>query len=59
MANSYFICDIELNVGSECVIVKHKGVMTFISPSKMRQDNKWKLLIGLESIKVHVVCHNI
>lgn len=56
MANSCFICDIELNAESECVIVKQKGVTTLINSSKARQDNKWKFLVGLESVKVHIVC---
>jgi hypothetical protein len=56
MANSCFICDIELNVESECVIEKQKGVMILINSNKARQDNKWKLLFGLESVKVHIIC---
>lgn len=51
-----FICEGQLDDGSETKKVKSKGIKTLIAKSKQKQDNKWKNLESLTELIVHESC---
>ena len=50
-----FICD-ESFSDEDSVIVKERGIKTFIESSNRRRDGKHSRLQGVSSVKVHVKC---
>lgn len=53
--NTCFICD-EGFTENNGVIVKRKGIMTFINSSNIRRGGKADVVKHLESVKVHEKC---
>lgn len=53
--NTCFICDKGFTEGNG-VIVKRKGILTFLKSSYIRKDGKADVIKNLESVKVHEEC---
>lgn len=51
--NTCFICDEWFNEG-DGVIVKRKGIITFINSSNIRKDDKADIIKNLESVMKNV-----
>lgn len=53
--NTCFICDEGFTEGNG-VIVKRRGIITFLNSSFIRKDDKADVIKNLESVKVHEEC---
>lgn len=53
--NTCFICDKGFTEDNG-VIVKRKGILTFLKSSSIRKDGKADVIKNLESVKVHEEC---
>lgn len=51
-----FICCESLSDGSPTRVIKQKGINTFITKSKLMEDNKWQNLARLTEVRVHEQC---